>query len=164
LTYQQISLIEGCKTILNADCRTLTLELYDGQTNASLGSVDSTMCYKCHKPAFLPPHHTTSTPASATTAEATSIIFLCRHSFHITCALPDTDLPSRPQHFLNPLLAGGFTALTSGAANQLDEERDLAAKVLFASQLKSRSSLPVSCPACLAGKGSRVPGQSALVA
>lgn len=152
----QISLIEGCKTILHADCRALTLELYDSQTNASLGSIDTTMCYKCRRPAFLPPQSTTSTPASATTAEATSIIFLCRHIFHITCALPEVDLPSRPQHFLNPLLAGSLTTTSEKGALQFDQERDLAAKILFASQLRNRSSLPVSCPACLAGKGSRV--------
>lgn len=152
----QISLIEGCKTILNADCRSLTLQLYDGQTNASLGSIDTTMCYKCRKPAFLPSQSSTSTPASATTAEATSIIFLCRHIFHITCALPDVDLPSRPQHFLNPLLAGAHTVSGDKGLPRFDQERDLAAKILFASQLKSRSSLPISCPACLAGKGSRV--------
>lgn len=152
----QISLIEGCKTILNADCRSLTLQLYDGQTNASLGSIDTTMCYKCRKPAFLPSQSSTSTPASATTAEATSIIFLCRHIFHISCALPDVDLPSRPQHFLNPLLAGALTISGDKGLPRFDQERDLAAKILFASQLKSRSSLPISCPACLAGKGSRV--------
>jgi len=152
----QISLIEGCKTILNADCRSLTLELYDGQTNASLGSIETTMCYKCHRPAFLPSEPTTSTPASATTAEATSIIFLCRHIFHVACAFPNVDLPSRPQHFLNPLLAGSVNASSEKGGLQLDQERDLAAKILFASQLKSRSTLPVSCPACLAGKGSRV--------
>lgn len=152
----QISLIEGCKTILNADCRSLILQLYDGQTNASLGSIETTMCYKCRKPAFLPPHSTTSIPASATTAEATSIIFLCRHIFHITCALPDVDLPSRPQHLLNPLLAGTFTVSEENGVPRFDQEKDIAAKILLASQLKSRSNMPVSCPACLAGKGSRV--------
>lgn len=32
----QISLMEGCKTILYSDCRMLALQLHDGQTNGVL--------------------------------------------------------------------------------------------------------------------------------
>lgn len=32
----QVSLMEGCKTILDSDCRTLALTLHDGQTNGFL--------------------------------------------------------------------------------------------------------------------------------
>lgn len=147
----QISLIEGCRVILNADCRQLTLALHDGQTNAFFGSSDTTVCYKCNKLAFAPPNASNSTAASATPAEALSIIFLCRHVFHIGCALPDVELPSRPQHLMNPLLLGvnGRTGDKEG-----DGSRDIAAKILFASQLKQRAiRSQVACPECSSKRG-----------
>jgi len=144
----QISLMEGCQTILDTDCRQLTLALHDGQTNAFFGASDTTLCNKCNKLAFVPPNpSTTSITASATSAEALSIVFLCRHVYHITCALPDAELPSRPQHFLNPLLAG-LDSSDSGS-HKTDAQRDIAAKILFASQLKARAKTRVKCPACV---------------
>ena len=141
----QISLIEGCKTILNTDCRRLTLELHDGQTNAFYGAADTALCLRCSKPAFLPREPSSSTAASATPAEALTLVFLCRHVFHITCALPDIELPSRPQHLLNPLLVGND-------ATSIDKDRDITAKILFTSQLKSRAKAQIRCPACVAGR------------
>lgn len=142
----KISLIEGCKTILNTDCRSLMFDLHAGQSSAYIGSLDRSLCAKCFKPAFLPG---AAAAASATSAEALSIIFLCRHVYHISCALPDTDLPSRPQHFLNPLL---LAASSTNDAPEPDRDREIAGKILFASQLKARAKTQVRCPACADGK------------
>lgn len=138
----QISLIEGCKTILNSDCRHLTLELQDGQTNAFLGATGTTTCHGCGKLAFFPPDPSSAVNA-ATSADATSIIFLCRHVYHINCALPNIDLPPRPQHLLNPILAQPSPSTTAS-----DKDRDVAAKILFASQLRARARSRIMCPAC----------------
>lgn len=137
----QISLMEGCKTILNTDCRHLTLELHAGQTNAFLGATDTTACHACGKLAFLSPDPTAHMNA-ATSGDATSIIFLCRHVYHINCALPGIDLPPRPQHLLNPILAE-----QSAVSN--DKDRDIAAKILFTSQLRARARSQIRCPACV---------------
>jgi Zn finger protein HypA/HybF involved in hydrogenase expression len=45
---------------------------------------------------------------------------------------------------------------------RIDRDRDIAAKILFASQLKARSKAQVRCPACVAGKA-KVQGGDAVV-
>ena len=131
--FLQISLIEGCRTILDSDCRQLMSDLYDGRTMAFLAAKDRTPCQKCGKPAFAPAQPSTSTVVSATTAEATTVLFLCRHVYHISCVLPEADLPSRPRHLLDSVYASGSSD-------------DISDKIMFALELRSRSRLV--CPQC----------------
>jgi len=126
----QISLLEGCKTILYSDCRHLALDLHDANTNAFLGNL-STLCYHCQQPVF-----TGGDAASGTTAKAVALIFLCRHVYHVGCIVED-DLPPRPLREL-PLILND--------AEHLDEARNVAARIRFSADLRSRAR--ISCPAC----------------
>ena len=97
-------------------------------------------------PLSSPAQSTAPSPASAITAEATSIICLENSSSGSAQVESTSTLP-------HPLLAGSLTVTGGKGILRFDQERNLAAKMLFARKLQSRSTLPVSCPARLAAKG-----------
>lgn len=89
----QISLIEGCRSIMVSDCRDLSRVYYASQTLGALGD-PSLRCQKCDKLLTEPHRPTPSTddaaePLSedsiAVMGSLLSIMFLCRHSFHSLC-------------------------------------------------------------------------------
>lgn len=49
----QVSLMEGCKTILDSDCRNLALTLHDGQTNGFLWTGELMRCHSSRAPVVL---------------------------------------------------------------------------------------------------------------
>lgn len=84
----QISLIEGCRSIMFSDCRDLSNVYYTSQTLGALGD-PSLRCQKCNR--LLTERHQAggaSEGANETVGEKgerLSIMFLCRHSFHSLC-------------------------------------------------------------------------------
>ncbi|MBW0462781.1 hypothetical protein O181_002496 [Austropuccinia psidii MF-1] len=122
----QISLIQGCRSILVSDCRDLSNTYYASQTLGALGD-PSLRCQKCNRlltescgPVNSAKDGTqvvtgAIVPADASIAEissALSIMFLCRHSFHSLCVF-DTN-----------------TVLAALAEQQLDRRRPLLAQPL----------------------------------
>lgn len=154
----QISLMDGCESILFSDCRQLSLELQDGQASAFFGGrafaavrpsiprdiengTASIACHRCGKPAFTGAH-----PIRASTAKGMTIIFLCRHLYHLGCAFPDEqDFPPRPDHSAfgaSQALLGNSTSTNNLTAKALD------GRVRFSAELRSRTR--TRCPACAA--------------
>ncbi|KAG8947639.1 Vacuolar protein sorting-associated protein 41 [Tulasnella sp. 424] len=74
----QVSLLEGCETILSSDCTTLASRLQARQTNGYLGS-------------------------ASTAPQPLVLLFLCRHLVHAACVKGGDKLPERP---MDDVLAG----------------------------------------------------------
>jgi hypothetical protein len=186
ILFLKISLMEGCKEILYSDCRNLALELHEGQTNASFGNgppffvlltpvnradalTAETTCAQCGKPVF---DSTTVATATTTTSSvnALSIVFLCRHVFHLSCAFPGLDGISlgRPDHvisssslppgledlplFSSPYSNGGLSLTKAGggqSGSSLEGAKALRAtwsRIRFAAEL--RASVETTCRIC----------------
>jgi hypothetical protein len=71
-----------------------------------------------------------------------TIIFLCRHLYHLGCAFPDdaADLPPRPDHAIAPAALLADVGTTNATAKALD------ARIRFSAMLRSRTR--TRCPAC----------------
>jgi len=84
----QISLIEGCRSIMFSDCRDLSNVYYTSQTLGALGD-PSLRCQKCNR--LLTERHQAGGASEGGNetveekGERLSIMFLCRHSFHSLC-------------------------------------------------------------------------------
>lgn len=94
----QMSLIEGCRSIMVSDCRDLSNVYYASQTVGALGD-PSLRCQKCNRLLTEPSRPVAATDdgtdllgenSIAMMGSALSIMFLCRHSFHSLCVF-DSD-------------------------------------------------------------------------
>ncbi|KZT70226.1 vacuolar protein sorting-associated protein 41 [Daedalea quercina L-15889] len=74
----QVSLLEGCQTILDGDCADLAQTLYRNQTNGFFLN-PQTHCPICSKSLQQRPH-------------SLALLYLCRHVVHATCVAPDEAL------------------------------------------------------------------------
>jgi hypothetical protein len=101
----QISLLEGCLSILYHDIRSLQDDLFQGQSqahycepetitagSAARGGGSPSLCDACSRPLFakcrLGTALSSSSSASAAASSSTpSIVFLCRHVYHLPCLL-----------------------------------------------------------------------------
>lgn len=111
----QISLLEGCLSILYHDIRSLQDDLFQGQSqahycepetitagSAARGGGSPSVCDACSRPLFAKgilggTALSSSTSAAAAVSSPTpSIVFLCRHVYHLPCLLskPGT-IPTR---------------------------------------------------------------------
>jgi len=74
----QVSLLEGCQTILDGDCGELARTLYRNQTNGFFLN-PQTHCPICSQSLEQRPHSLT-------------LLYLCRHVVHASCVAPDETL------------------------------------------------------------------------
>ncbi|KZP04416.1 vacuolar protein sorting-associated protein 41 [Athelia psychrophila] len=116
----QISLLEGCQTILNGDSSDLARQLQKDQTSGFFLTAKA-KCPICLLPLQQSP-------------QALVLLFLCRHVVHATCCTGGDDLP--PQ--LDPVLA---SAGMGGNA-----PRGLSGKIAFASVVRAK--IDQGCPVC----------------
>ncbi|KAJ7149078.1 hypothetical protein C8R43DRAFT_925340 [Mycena crocata] len=116
----QISLLEGCQTILNGDSSDFARKLHKDQT-AGFFLTAKTTCPIC-------------TRSLQETPQALIILFLCRHVVHAACANGGDQLPSQP----DPALRGVGMADTMA--------RGLSGKIAFESVVRAR--LDQGCPVC----------------
>ncbi|KAF8211727.1 vacuolar assembling protein VPS41 [Mycena galopus ATCC 62051] len=116
----QISLLEGCQTILNGDSSDFARKLHKDQT-AGFFLTAKTTCPICSR-------------SLQETPQALVILFLCRHVVHAACASGGDNLPEQP----DPALRG------VGMADSV--ARGLSGKIAFESIVRSR--LDHGCPVC----------------
>ncbi|KLO05976.1 vacuolar assembling protein VPS41 [Schizopora paradoxa] len=107
----QISLLEGCQTILEGDCATLARALHKNQNRGFFGTVGST-CPICSLPLHQDP-------------DSITVLFLCRHVVHLTCVSGGEGLTRQPDAVLASLQ--GITT-------------DFAGKIAFAASIRRRIS------------------------
>ncbi|KIO24479.1 hypothetical protein M407DRAFT_99879 [Tulasnella calospora MUT 4182] len=133
----QVSLLEGCETILSSDCTTLASRLQARQTNGYLGNV-------CSLPLF----NTSLLLASTSgTPQPLVLLFLCRHLVHAACVKGGDRLPERP---MDDVLAG----FLAGSAPRGGSKRGIGSKIAYASVVRAR--LTEGCPVCsISGDGRR---------
>ncbi|SCZ92265.1 BZ3500_MvSof-1268-A1-R1_Chr5-2g07747 [Microbotryum saponariae] len=131
----QISLMEGCKTILYSDCRQLALALNDGQSNGFLWTGETT-CKGTGEPIF-PQLSGQPAPASI----PFGIHFLSGETFSSTHAFPSLDLPravtGRDTMVANLLVeeVEGRSWVQSG---QTAEARAMSHKIRFLADVKAQ--------------------------
>jgi len=120
----QISLLEGCQTILNGDSSELSRRVQRDQTSGFFLSAKS-KCHLCSLPLQESPRQLV-------------LLFLCRHTVHVRCARPNEDgheseLPQLPDPALR-----GVVGLGSG--------RGLSGRIAFESMVRAR--IGRGCPVC----------------
>lgn len=146
----QISLLEGCQTILHTDVSTFSSSLFHSQTHGHLGSPQSTTCLICSLPAFAAPH---SPPLPSSKPDVT-LVYLCRHIVHASCAMrsgpsrkgaqaedeDELELPPREEWFRSDLLSADRQGKRRSGG------RTAGAKMAYAQTLRVK--LPRGCPHC----------------
>lgn len=150
----QISLIEGCRSIMVSDCRDLSNVYYASQTLGALGD-PSLRCQKCNRLLTEPSKPVAATDdgtelvaenSIAMMGSALSIMFLCRHSFHSLCVFDsNTVLAALAEQQLDR----NRTALGDSIVDRAGE-RFNAINLKFAQTLILRSG-DGSCPICTSG-------------
>ena len=101
----QISLLEGCQTILNGDSSDLARQLQKDQTS---GFFLTGMCIKLllKRPFLIIHAHTAKAKCPICTLplqqspQSLVLLFLCRHVVHAACCSGADDLPSQPDRVL----------------------------------------------------------------
>ncbi|KAI0766345.1 vacuolar protein sorting-associated protein 41 [Trametes elegans] len=114
----QVSLLEGCETIMNGDCADLVLKLHRNQTSGFFLSA-KTPCPICNKPISQP-------------ANGFALLFLCRHVVHSHCVDHGEDLPHQPDPTLVGMGIGGQPGLSG--------------KIAFTAILRAK--ITQGCPVC----------------
>ncbi|KDR84343.1 hypothetical protein GALMADRAFT_237137 [Galerina marginata CBS 339.88] len=117
----QISLLEGCQTILNGDSSDLSRKLQHNQSSGFFLSSTS-KCHVCGRPL-------------ADTPNALVLLFLCRHVVHATCVSGTEHIPlPTPDPFMSSLDGSG------------DASRGITGSIAYDSMIKAR--LAHGCPVC----------------
>ncbi|KAJ7195868.1 vacuolar assembling protein VPS41 [Mycena rebaudengoi] len=116
----QISLLEGCQTILNGDSSEFARKLHKDQT-AGFFITAKTACPICSR-------------SLQETPQALMILFLCRHVVHAACTNGGDQLPPQP----DPALRG------VGMADNM--ARGLSGRIAFDTVVRAR--LDQGCPVC----------------
>lgn len=116
----QISLLDGCQTILNVDISDLSRKLYADQTSGFF-LTGTRPCPICTEPLQQSP-------------QALIMLFLCRHVVHASCVSGGDHLPPQP----DPVLRGVGIAGPSG--------RGMSGKIAFESIV--RAQIEHGCPIC----------------
>ncbi|KAK0499462.1 hypothetical protein EDD18DRAFT_1307946 [Armillaria luteobubalina] len=116
----QISLLDGCQTILNVDISDLSRKLYTDQTSGFFLTA-MRPCPICTEPLQQTP-------------QSLIMLFLCRHVVHASCVSGGDHLPPQP----DPVLRGVGIAGPSG--------RGMSGKIAFESIVRAR--IEHGCPVC----------------
>ncbi|KAH9848839.1 vacuolar protein sorting-associated protein 41 [Lenzites betulinus] len=114
----QVSLLEGCQTILNGDCADLVFKLHRNQTSGFFLSA-KTPCPICSLPLSQPP-------------QGLGLLFLCRHVVHAHCVDHGEELPHQPDPTLVGMGLGG--------------QPGLGGKIAFTAILRAK--ITQGCPVC----------------
>ncbi|KAL5487517.1 VPS41 [Sanghuangporus weigelae] len=120
----QISLLEGCQTILDGDCSVLARKLSKDQTKGFFGTVGS-KCQFCSQPLY-------QSSVSTSTSSTTTVLFLCRHVVHLTCVKGGERLSRLQDPVLSNMLSGG--------------KQDVGGKIALAAMIRGR--IDQGCPVC----------------
>ncbi|KAK7454562.1 Vacuolar protein sorting-associated protein 41 [Stygiomarasmius scandens] len=116
----QISLLEGCQTIIDGDSSDLSKQLQRNQSGGFFLTAKAT-CLICTKPLQENPQRLV-------------LLFLCRHTVHAACVSGGQDIPQQPDAILRGM---GMTDLSG---------RGLSGKIAFESTVRAR--LKRGCPVC----------------
>ncbi|KAA1466651.1 vacuolar assembling protein VPS41 [Dentipellis sp. KUC8613] len=116
----QISLLEGCQTILHGDSSDLAKRLHHDQTSGFFLTA-ATPCPICNLPLY----------QSSTSAV---LLFLCRHVVHASCVEGGDSIPNLPDPAFASVGIGGAGARTIGA------------RLAFAATV--RAQITQGCPVC----------------
>ncbi|KAF8638098.1 hypothetical protein AX17_002459 [Amanita inopinata Kibby_2008] len=123
----QISLLEGCQSILNGDNSDLSRTLQKGQTSGFIFSA-KTICPVCSRSIQEPP-------------QSLVILYLCRHVVHSDCLGENDPLPSPPDR-------------TVHGAGLLNAGRGISGKIAYESIIRAK--VGRGCPVCYnKGEGAR---------
>ncbi|KAI0672661.1 vacuolar protein sorting-associated protein 41 [Trametes maxima] len=114
----QVSLLEGCQTIMDGDCADLVFKLHKNQTSGFFLSA-KTPCPICAKPISQPAH-------------GLALLFLCRHVVHAHCVDHGDELPHLPDPTLVGMGIGGQPGLSG--------------KIAFTAILRAK--ITQGCPVC----------------
>ncbi|ELU45698.1 vacuolar assembling protein VPS41 [Rhizoctonia solani AG-1 IA] len=126
----QISLLEGCQTILLGDGASLQERLHLAQTGGYLGGA-AVMCPVCHEPLFIPPPDT----GALVNQQHLVLLFLCHHAIHAGCVPGGDALPPRQGTSLSLGTIGYYGGLGGDVVNAVSEKvAYLQADVLFANE------------------------------
>jgi len=121
----QISLLEGCQTILNGDCASLAVRLHGDQT-AGFFITTKTLCPVCERSLQEAP-------------QSLLLLYLCRHVVHASCIPGGEDLPAQPDR---DFVVRGLGAVgVTGSASRM-----IGGRIAFAAT--ARSMLKSGCPVC----------------
>ncbi|UZJ51584.1 hypothetical protein CBS101457_000904 [Exobasidium rhododendri] len=82
----QISLLEGCEAILTHDGRTYSQILHQGQSLGQYCDRKETLCFTCGEKLF-----EASASSAASSLPINSILFLCRHTHHLSCLVNNVE-------------------------------------------------------------------------
>ncbi|KAF8237909.1 vacuolar assembling protein VPS41 [Tricholoma matsutake] len=115
----QISLLEGCQTIMNGDTADLSRQLQNNQTNGFFLTTKSA-CPICMQ-------------LLQQTPQALILLFLCRHTVHASCVDGSDWVPPQP----DPVLQG---------IGRLDVGRAISGKIAFESMIHTK--MMKGCPIC----------------
>ncbi|KAK4705598.1 vacuolar protein sorting-associated protein 41, partial [Phenoliferia sp. Uapishka_3] len=124
----QISLMEGCKTILYSDCRQLALSLHDRQTNGFLWTGE-TSTFGTNVPIF--PQLSGAAPPEKLPF---GVHFLCGDTYEGAQAFPGADLQLESQR--STLLAARILELDGHSETEAAMSRAMAAKLRLVGELK----------------------------
>ncbi|KAH7343609.1 vacuolar assembling protein VPS41 [Rhizoctonia solani] len=131
----QISLLEGCQTILLGDGASLQERLHLAQTGGYLGGA-AAMCPVCDEPLFIPPPDT----SSLINHQHLVLLFLCRHAVHAGCVPGGDALPPRQGTSLSLGTIGYYGGLGGDVTNAVSE------KLAYTQEVKAQ--LASGCPIC----------------
>ncbi|QRW16182.1 FMN-dependent alpha-hydroxy acid dehydrogenase [Rhizoctonia solani] len=131
----QISLLEGCQTILLGDGASLQERLHLAQTGGYLGGA-AVMCPVCHEPLFIPPPDT----GALVNQQHLVLLFLCHHAIHAGCVPGGDALPPRQGTSLSLGTIGYYGGLGGDVVNAVSE------KVAYTQEVKAQ--LASGCPIC----------------
>jgi len=118
----QVSLLDGCKTILDGDCADLAKKFYEDQTSGFFLS-GKTICPICTLPLQQHP-------------QGLVLLFLCRHVVHAKCARGGDGLPHQSASTVFEMRIGSSPSMSS----------IISGKIAFASMVRSR--IRDGCPVC----------------
>ncbi|KAF8709023.1 Vacuolar assembling protein VPS41, partial [Rhizoctonia solani] len=123
----QISLLEGCQTILLGDGASLQERLHLAQTGGYLGGA-AVMCPVCHEPLFIPPPDT----GALVNQQHLVLLFLCHHAIHAGCVPGGDALPPRQGTSLSLGTIGYYGGLGGDVVNAVSE------KVAYTQEVKAQ--------------------------
>ncbi|CAE6469171.1 unnamed protein product [Rhizoctonia solani] len=126
----QISLLEGCQTILLGDGASLQERLHLAQTGAAA------TCPVCDEPLFIPPPDI----GTLVNHQHLVLLFLCHHAVHAGCVPGGDALPPRQGTSLSLGTIGYYGGLDGDFTNAVSE------KITYTQEVKAQ--LASGCPIC----------------
>jgi hypothetical protein len=137
----QISLLEGCQTVLHSDTTDFAQRLQASQISGFFGSAQ-TPCSLCGRPLFIP---SPLPERMLVQQQSLALLFLCGHVVHASCVKGGENLPRRTESTLATLVR----------SSEIAAAERFSSKIAYATIVNSR--LREGCPECRlkeSGRGS----------